>query len=258
MSTTFLKNVSYTLLHWATFGKGVPRKINGMKVRFPAKWSRYYETDYESENYNFLKEQVKPGMHIIDIGAHIGLFSSVCSQLTGPDGKIVCFEPTPGTFKLLQQTLKLNHCSNVIPVQAAVSDKDGMATFYVSETAGCNSNSLIKNKLGGGSQAYDVMLVTLDSIINDHSLKPSLVKIDAEGAELDVLKGGITMFKKYKPILILGLHPEFIKEKKDSLEAIWDLLNDCGYEVLLDEMVVTKEDFCSKELLFDVHCCARG
>jgi len=257
MSTSLFKKISYTLLDWATLGKGVLRKINGMKVRFPVKLSRYYDADYELENYNFLKEQVKPGMHIVDVGAHLGLFSSVCSQLAGSEGKIVCFEPTPGTFELLQQTLGLNDCSNVTAVKAAVSDKDGMATFYVSEIAGCNSNSLIKNKLGGEPQAYDVKLVTLDSITNNYSLKPSLVKIDAEGAELDVLKGGVTTFKKYKPILILGLHPAFIKAKNDSLASIWDLLMDCGYEISLGGAAITKEDFCSKELLFDVHCCAK-
>lgn len=253
-----LKKISYTLLDWATQGKGVPRKINGMKVRFPAKWSRYYEPDYESENYNFLKAQVKSGMHIIDIGAHLGLFSSVSSQLAGPEGKIVCFEPTPATFEILEKTLKLNHCNNVTAVQAAVSDKDGKATFYVSRTAGCNSNSLVKNKLEGELQAYEVNLVTLDSIISKYFLKPSLIKIDAEGAELDVLKGGVTTFKKYKPILILGLHPAFIKEKNDSLASIWDLLNDCRYEISLGGVAITKEDFCSKELLFDVHCFSKA
>lgn len=258
MKDSLFKKAAYTLLDWLTPGKGVARKINGMKVRFPARWSHYYEVDYESENYNFLKEQVKPGMHIIDVGAHLGLFSSVCSQLAGPEGKIVCFEPTPETFKLLQQTLGLNQCSNVTAVQAAVSDKEGMATFYVSETAGCNSNSLVKNKLGGTSQAYDVRLMTLDGITADYLLKPSLVKIDAEGAELDVLKGGVTTFKKYKPILILGLHPAFIKAKNDSLASIWDVLIDCGYEISLGGILITKEDFCSRELLFDVHCCGRG
>jgi FkbM family methyltransferase len=243
MSNSFIRNAAYTLLDLATLKKGVVRNINGMKVRFPAKWSRYYPADYESENYTFLQQQVKPGMRIMDIGAHIGLFSACSSQLSGTTGKIICFEPTPGTFSILKDTLRLNHCDNVIALPAAVSDKEGNATFYVSSTAGCNSNSLIKNQWGGNPVGYDVQLVTIDGIATKNNFKPALIKIDAEGAELDVLKGGVQTFKEHKPVLILGLHPAFIKEKGDSLEAIWDLLASIPYKIIMDGKEMTKQDF---------------
>jgi FkbM family methyltransferase len=257
MSNPFIRNAAYTLLDLVTLKKGIARNINGMKVRFPAKWSRYYPADYESENYMFLQQQVKPGMQIIDIGAHIGLFSACSSQLTGPTGKIICFEPTPGTFSILKETLRLNNCNNVTAVQAAVSDKEGNATFYVSSTEGCNSNSLIKNQWGGNPVGYDVHLVTIDGIVAKNNLRPSLIKIDAEGAELDVLKGGVKTFKEYKSVLILGLHPSFIKEKGDSLDAIWDLLASIPYKVIMEGKEMTRQDFCSRDLLFDVHCFAK-
>lgn len=249
-----LKTIYYTGLDLITFKKGVPRKINNHIVRFPARWSRYYESNYEEENYTFLQQQVKPGMQLIDIGAHIGLFSATASQLTGPDGKIICFEPTPGTYSVLTETLRLNKCSNVTPVQAAVSDKEGEAVFYVSNTEACNSNSLVKNKEENEITGYPVKLVTIDSIVSAYSIKPSIIKIDAEGAELDVLKGGVQTFKSLKPILILGLHPDFIRQKGDSLEAIWDLLEENNYKVKLGDNVLTKSQFCNNTLLFDVHC----
>jgi FkbM family methyltransferase len=254
MNNSIFKNVFYTVLNWITFGKGVSRNINGMKVRFPARWGRYYPDDYEASNYIFLQQQVKTGMHIIDIGAHIGLFSACSSKLTGPTGKIICFEPTAGTFSILKQTLRLNHCDNVIARQAAVSDKEGTATFYVSHTAGCNSNSLVKNKSGDQLSAYDVPLVSIDSIVAEYTIHPSLIKIDAEGAELDVLKGGIKTFRDHQPVLILGLHPAFITQKGDSLEAIWELLTENGYQLRGDAKQVTKQDFCNRTGLFEVHC----
>lgn len=251
---SLLKNLFYTGLDLVTLKKGVPRKINDQVVRFPARWSRYYESNYEEDNYKFLQQQVKPGMQLIDIGAHIGLFSATASQLTGPGGKIICFEPTPGTYTVLKETLRLNKCDNVIPVQAAVSDKEGEAVFYVSDTEACNSNSLVRNKEENEITGYPVKLVTIDNVVSAYALKPSLIKIDAEGAELDVLKGGVQTFKSIKPILILGLHPAFIKQKGDSLEAIWGLLEENKYEVKLDGKVLTKSQFCSHTLLFDVHC----
>jgi FkbM family methyltransferase len=256
MTDSILRNIAYAFLDLVTLKRGITRTINQMKVRFPAKWSRYYPHDYEAENYTFLQQQVKPGMQIIDIGAHIGLFSACSSQLTGPTGKIICFEPTPGTYSILKETLRLNHCANVTAVQAAVSNKEGNATFYVSSMAGCNSNSLVENKWGGEPVGYDVQLVTIDSIGSNNSIKPDLIKIDAEGAELDVLKGGVRTFKDHKPVLILGLHPEFIKQKGDSLEAIWDLLAGVPYKIKMDGNEMLKQDFCSRDLLFDVHCFA--
>ena len=256
MNNSFLRNTAYALLDLITLKRGVTRKINNIKVRFPAKWSRYYPGDYEVENYSFLQQQVKTGMHILDIGAHIGLFSTCSSQMAGPTGKIICFEPTPGTFSILKNTLRLNHCDNVIARQAAVSDKEGTATFYVSQTAGCNSNSLVKNKSGNQLTAYDVQLVTIDSIVAEYNLLPSVIKIDAEGAELDVLKGGIKTFKDHKPVLILGLHPAFITQKGDSQEAIWNLLSANEYQVRMYDKNMTKTDFCNRAKLFDVHCFA--
>lgn len=258
-----IKNFVYSVLNWITFKKGISRNINGFKIRFTPQWSRYFPGDYEKENYAWLKQQLKTGDQVIDIGAHIGLFSVVCSQLVGKEGKIVCFEPTPGTYKLLQQTLKLNHCENVIPVQAAVSSKEGQATFYIStENEGNNSNSLVGNNTLQKMEGYDVQLKTIDSIVAEYVISPNLIKIDVEGAELDTLKGGLNTFSTLKPNIILGLHPEAIKRKGDSLEQIWDLLVNASYEICLavtceDEKSGTKlakEDFCRRELLFDVQC----
>ena len=253
MRNSFLKRSAYTVLDWLTFGKGVVRKINGMKVRFPARWSRYYESDYESGNYNFLKEQVKPGMHIIDVGAHLGLFSSVSAQLTGPEGKIVCFEPTPGTFKLLQQTLKLNHCSNVTAVQAAISKKEGSATFYVGNTDANNSNSLVKNKAESEISGYEVKLTTIDKAVQQYQLSPSLIKIDAEGAEMDALRGAVRTIKDHMPMLILGLHPAAIVANGDSLKEIWDLVKEANYKIFYNNTEIRENEFTTQKDLFDVH-----
>lgn len=255
MSNSFIKNAAYSVLDAVTFGKGITRSINGFKVRFTPRWMRYFPSDYEKENYEVLKQQLKPGMDVIDIGAHIGLFSVICSQLTANKGKIVCFEPTPGTYKLLQQTLRLNHCGNVTPVQAAVSDKVGSATFYISsDHEGNNSNSLVGDNPLHQMSGYDVKLETIDNITQAYSLQPAIIKVDVEGAELDTLSGGLDTFGKYKPKLILGLHPAAIKRKGDSLEKIWDLLVSVPYKIELDGHPITREDFCSRELLFDVYC----
>ena len=254
MAGSFIKKIAYSVLNLLNGNKGIRRTINRFTIRFPAEWSRFYEHNYEKENYEFLRRIVKPGMHIVDVGAHLGLFSVACSQLAGPSAKIVSFEPTPGTYSVLTKTLELNHCDNVTPVQGAISDKEGEAVFYVSTIGGCNSNSLVKNKIESKLNEHTVTLFTIDQVVEKYSLTPGLLKIDAEGAELDVLKGGRNTLQKFKPILILGLHPTFINQKGDTLEGIWDRLSEAGYEIRENEKTLIKSDFCGRQLLFDVHC----
>ncbi|HMW67749.1 MAG TPA: FkbM family methyltransferase, partial [Chitinophagaceae bacterium] len=107
----------------------------------------------------------------------------------------------------------------------------------------------------GNTEKYNVNITTIDDIVNAFQLHPDLIKIDAEGAELDVLKGGIKTLNEKKPILILGLHPKFIKQKGDSIEAIWEILMAAHYKIEMEGREVTKETFCNSELLFDIHCC---
>ncbi len=254
MSNSFFKNISYAALDLVTLKKGVARRINNRKIRFPARWSRYYPADYESENYTFLQQQVKEGMHIIDIGAHIGLFSVYTSQLTGPNGRIVCFEPTPETFRILKETLRLNHCSNVTPIEAAVSSKEGKATFYISETIGSNSNSLVKHDQGGEQSGYSVRLVTIDSIVAEYSLSPKIIKIDAEGAELSILKGGRSTFQTHKPILMIGLHPFAFENKRETLEAIWDFLREIRFTIKHNGADLSRDELSNLTGLFEVQC----
>jgi FkbM family methyltransferase len=255
MNLSILKKPVYGIIDFITLKKGFARKINGMKFRFPVKWFRYFPNDYEKENCDFLKKTVKPGMDIIDIGAHIGFFGIVFSQLTNNKGRVFSLEPTPGTYKLLLHNLKINHCENVTPVQAAVSNKVGKATFYISEDyEGNNSNSLVKTNPLLEMTGYEVQLETIDNIVKTYSLTPSIIKIDVEGAEFDTLTGGLATFSQFKPSLILGLHPAAIIRKGDSLKAIWDLLISAGYQVKENERILTQDDFCGRELLFDVNC----
>jgi FkbM family methyltransferase len=192
-------------------------------------------------------------MCVIDIGAHIGLFSVCFSQLAGPNGKIICFEPTPGTFSILKDTLRLNHCDNVTALQAAVGSAAGTATFYVSTVLkGCNANSLVLNKDKKEAKGYDVTISTVDLICQQYNVKPGLIKVDVEGAELDVLKGSSSTMKTIRPFFILGLHPVPIAMKGDSLKEIWDLIKDHKYKVMYNESEMSEADFISQPVIFDV------
>lgn len=249
-----IKNSLYKTLDSITFHKGFACHVNGFKVLFPAKWFRYFENDYEKENILFLKEQVKPGMTVVDIGAHLGLLSSICAQLTGKTGRIYCFEPTPSTFSVLKEVVRLNNAQDIIfPQNKAVSNFTGQLDFFIDENEGSNANSLVgRDDKNRSTRKMEV--ITLDDFLRVQQIdKLDLVKIDAEGSELDVLTGARKSLERFRPRIILALHPQLIRNNNQSLSAIYDLLVELNYEVFFKSQPLSKESFCSTEDLFDVH-----
>jgi FkbM family methyltransferase len=194
-------------------------------------------------------------MTVIDIGAHIGLLSTIIAQKVGRSGKVYAFEPTPSTFKLLQKTVAINNQSNVVvPFRKAVSDKSGTATFYITDLPAHNSNSIINNKRTYANEhGIEVEVISVDDFVSAQKLsKIDMIKIDAEGAEFAVLKGAAKTIDLYKPKIILALHPEGIVNFGDSLAEIWDFIISKNYEVCFKSEKMTKELFVSQKELFDV------
>jgi len=85
---------------------------------------------YESQ---VLKDHLKKGMTIIDIGANIGYYTLLMGQITGPDGIVYAFEPEPNNFRLLSKNILKNNIQNIHPFQKAVSDKNGFIKLFISK-----------------------------------------------------------------------------------------------------------------------------
>ncbi len=248
------KNTIYTIADVLTLNKGFTRTINNYSVRFPAKWARYFESDYEKENVAFLAKTCKPGMTVIDIGAHLGLMSVIIAKLVGKKGKVYAFEPTPSTFALLKKIIVLNKFTEIIsPINKAASNFTGLVDFFVDDHEGSNANSLV-NRSDKNRTSQKTEVDTLDNIVEGLKLaKLDLIKIDAEGSELDVMNGAKKSIDKYKPIIILAIHPPLIKNNGQRTEDIYDLIQSLGYTVNFRSEILTKDIFCSNPDFFDVH-----
>jgi FkbM family methyltransferase len=252
-----IKKIYYSLLDLVTFGKGIPVLINNFKVRLPARYYKYFPKNYEEENFNFFKDHCKPGMTTLDIGAHFGLFA-VFFQKTS-NGVVYAFEPTRETLKILKETVAINQCNDKVHVVEMAVDKEaGVANFFIHSTVGGRGNTLVKDaKLGMTSTSYEVKVTSVDLFVKEKGIEVSCIKIDAEGAELGVLKGAAETITKWKPLILLSIHPEPIQSRGDSLKEIWDLLQQFGYKVLLDEKEMDQNSFCTTTDLFDVHLISR-
>jgi FkbM family methyltransferase len=250
-----MKELAYKIVDLLTFGTGLKKKFNGYSVKIPTRFINYFPSDYEKENFTFLAQQCKPGSTVLDIGAHIGLFSIIASQLAGDTGKIFAFEPSPTTIKFLEKTIRINNKEKIIaPVQQAMSAQPGKLTFFVSEDKIDNSNSLVSYKDDRKLNGIEVDVNTIDNFAAANQLgKVDFIKIDVEGAEYDTLQGGENIFISKRPACILAIHPVPIKAKGDKLEDIYDFVKNLNYSISYNGKNISREEFCSNSEMIDLY-----
>lgn len=247
-----LKTAFYELIDFMTLRRGISRTYGEHKIRFPARYARYYPTDYEPDLFRFLKQNLRAGDTFWDCGAHFGLFSVVASRLVGPTGLVLAFEPAPSVREVLAKVVSMNKVFNVIVRPEALSDRTGQTVFYATDSEASNANSLIKQ--ARHSRGITIHTSTIDDIASKLSVRADLMKIDVEGAEFALLKGARGVIEAYKPILFLSLHPEAIANSGATLGEVFDLLEEFRYRVMWRGQPVNRRSFSEQSDLFDVEC----
>jgi FkbM family methyltransferase len=144
------------------------------------------------EEYEALRAATRPGDVVFDVGANIGAYTVLFARWVGPNGHVYAFEPVGSIARNLRAQLALNEVEDrVTVVEAAVTDRVGEMALAVSAGAGLNRRALpTDDRL----RRLVVPTVSLDAFCAERSLAPSVIKIDVEGAELDVLRGAGGLF----------------------------------------------------------------
>jgi len=180
--------------------------------RMPASWQwemkrRFYRRQIQRDSfvtdepeYAILDSLLSTGDWAIDVGANIGHYTKRMSEIVGEHGRIIAFEPIGDTFSLLAANLQAFRYKNVSLLNAAASDQTGIAGMSIPHFENGMRNyyeaSITTN--GDGLQA---MTLAIDSLCLPSAVQ--LVKIDAEGHELNVLRGMTQLLSRDKPVLII-------------------------------------------------------
>ena len=173
---------------------------------------------FELAKQRAIADLVRPGWSCWDVGANVGFYTLFFSQLVGPRGRVVAFEPAPVNIPQLERHLRINGCANVDVVKAAVTNFDGEATF--DERPGSMTGYLCPT---GQTR---VRCCKVDTLVESGGLRtPDLVKIDVEGAEAQVLQGAQILLRHRRPVLLVATHGP-----KPQNECI-RLLTSMGYSV---------------------------
>ncbi len=162
--------------------------------------------DYEDGIWKILIKLIKPNSTVVDVGANQGFYTLLFSKLAGKRGKVFAFEPNPSIIKKLKANLFINFVTNVKTECIALADKEGLAEFYQFFDGMSSYSSLAHHPhlRRFRFKKIEIETTTLDSYFQKRKIKDiSLIKIDAEGADFKILKGGVKLIKKFRPIFMI-------------------------------------------------------
>lgn len=176
-----------------------------------------------------MRRFVSSGDVAFDIGAHLGLYTLVLSELVGASGKVFAFEPNAELLPSLKQTVQ--NLTNVELHDTALSDLTGSAKLFVPEDKSMASMTDWTNGIGGDVHTVTCRMETIDDLISSGELAfPDFIKCDVEGAELAVFRGARkTLDREDGPVILFEVNSKaasgFGIETDASLEFIQSLSN---------------------------------
>lgn len=155
----------------------------------------------------FIARLIEPGMHVADIGANFGYYSLLMADLIGPQGRLLAVEPNPPVVDMLTRTLDLNGYggrTRIVAAAAGSSEGEGCLMVPVGEP---KNATLVSGATGGeDSGLVAVPIRSLDTLLADFP-RVDFLKIDAEGAEEDIVLGLASTIGRCKPRIILEFNP---------------------------------------------------
>lgn len=184
---------------------------------------------FESRVFTALCE---PSSFVLDIGGNIGWYSMIAANTMDKSGRIFVFEPAYENFQVLVENLKLiSNGPETRAFNVAVSHQDGERELFYADT-----NLGDHRAFDGGEQRHSSRVLTrsLDSILKEFEVKPDLVKCDTQGSEYQILEGATELFADgWRPIILIEYWPYGLAEVGDDAEALFQKLNDLGYDAYI-------------------------
>jgi len=186
---------------------------------------------YEKETWPYIK--CSSGGIAIDVGAHQGFHTIRLARDVEPNGCVLAFEPAPQNFEVLEYNVRRNGLKQIVRCyNIAVADYEGEGGLVTYRRdvgwdsgkhflRGAITNQAYEDLLNGEvplpQRVTKVQVTTLDSLI--HLLnRLDLIKIDTEGAEPKVLKGGLKLIAKYHPRIVVEIHYNQLVELSQILK----------------------------------------
>ncbi|MFN8590995.1 MAG: FkbM family methyltransferase [Thermomicrobiales bacterium] len=184
---------------------------------------------WEPGEGRFLQRTLRPGMHVIDVGAHIGYFTRFMARLVGAAGRVLAVEADPETFQFLRANVALAEHDIIEMAPVAASRRPGL-THGVRDPGNQGGSAAYITTIG--AEAFPVQAVRLDDLL-DPGARIDFIKIDAEGMDLAVVEGLRRTIGRWRPTLLVELNPSKSEQFGDPPEMVLAAYRTLGLGVRL-------------------------
>lgn len=186
------------------------RHLNFWWSYFPANFSADRGMfDYWGDDVGelrFLWKSLRPGMTFLDVGAYHGIYAIIAAKRLGHTGRVVAFEPSPRDRRRLRLHLRCNRIKSVAVEPYALAAEEGKASLAVVVDGYTNMNSLRRPAINHPVKQIVVETIALDEYLSrNHIDKVDLMKIDAEGGEVEIFHGAKRLLSSLRPLVICEL-----------------------------------------------------
>ncbi len=199
-------------------------------------YARAASVNNDKQIIQFLINKIKPGDCFWDIGASVGFYTAFIAKAVGGNGKVIAFEPEIKSFNRLLQNIENNKLKNVYPYKVALGNAQAKEKLVISGHYSSGAHSLIAqnhNKKSRNVEYEEVEVFRGDDFLLQQNIDlPTVIKIDVEGAEEEVLKGLSNILKDKKCVLVIcEVHFSILESSGhgDTPKKIQRFLNDNGF-----------------------------
>lgn len=175
------------------------------------------QQDWFEDEIEAVRSLLRPGQSVIDIGANLGVYALSMARVVGQEGRVIAFEPAADTAALLRASARLNGFDQLAVQQQGVGARRGVACLAIGDDS--ELNQLIEPESDSGAgRAEEVPIISLDDwqVESGASEPIAFIKIDAEGQELNILRGAERLLREQSPLILyevkhgLELHLELV------------------------------------------------
>lgn len=181
----------------------------------------------------WLQRRLRPGDTFVDVGANVGYFSVLASQLVGPQGRVVAIEASEAFTERLEQNARQNDSRNIRIVHTAVSDQQQTLTFVLASSANMGANSIVPYD-GPAESTFEIEAFPLPDVLEaDEIATARVIKVDVEGAEGSVVRGMAPLLERLRDDaeVTVEVTPERMKQLGDDVEELLDTMRGAGFHV---------------------------
>lgn len=191
--------------------RGLPWRVHDQTVRIDPAVRSLVPHEPESEVFEFLRQTIRPGDVVFDVGAFLGIYAVLEARWTGPYGQVVAFEPTSASAAIARRHLAWNQegAAGVQLIEAAVSDRRGRATLHeYSSTPYVNSLAAAIDTTAPGQQRQ-AQTTTIDAVCLEQGVRPAVIRMDVQGAEIHALRGARETIRTCSQLtIVVEMHPQ--------------------------------------------------